>query len=134
MNLLYYVDPFSAESKEENDALKKCIEFETSASSKTVGSNFEPSEIPCAPQNGDEWYRTDSTFIIDPKNPNNLYVSVEWKGLHKSSDGGKTWSLKTKDILLATSGGGGGTLKDQNMHGGGVCTKRPMAVKTGNRK
>lgn len=141
---------FRGQGVEENDALAKCIELETNASTKIASNHFEPSTIACAPQSEDEWYRTGNTFVVDPKNPNNLYVSVEWKGFHKSTDGGKTWTLKTNGIvtdfidsqtkkpcypeypvavidpsnpsriLLATSGGGGGTLKDQNMHGGGV--------------
>jgi photosystem II stability/assembly factor-like uncharacterized protein len=54
--------------------------------------------LECKPRNGHEYYRTDNTFVIDPKNPQIMYVSVEHKGFYKSTDGGKTWAPKTKGI------------------------------------
>lgn len=117
---------------------------------QTSLTDFEPMPLECNDPPIDQWYRTDNTFIVDHKNPDTMYVNVEWKGLHKSTDGGKTWELKVngivvdhKDkntskpcygeypvaimdptdnnrILLATSGGGGGTINDLNMRGGGV--------------
>lgn len=113
-------------------------------------ASFEPNPIDCKPFDENQWYRTDSTFVVDPKNPDTMYVNVEWKGFYKSTDGGKTWAKKVKGIvtdsinkdtkepcyteypvavidptnpnrlLLATSGGGGGTINDLNMRGGGV--------------
>lgn len=113
-------------------------------------ASFEPNPIDCKPYDESQWYRTDSTFVVDPKNPETMYVNVEWKGFYKTTDGGKNWTKKTKGIvvdnidkttkepcyteypvavidptnpqrlLLATSGGGGGTINDMNMHGGGV--------------
>jgi len=117
---------------------------------QTSLTNFVPMPLECNDPSIDQWYRTDSTFVVDYKNPDTMYVNVEWKGLHKTTDGGRTWELKTngiifdhKDkntgkpcygeyptaimdptnnnrILLATSGGGGGTINDLNMRGGGV--------------
>jgi len=52
----------------------------------------------CAPRDNHQYYRTDKTLVIDPVNPNTLYVNVEHKGFFKSVDGGKTWVLKTKGI------------------------------------
>ncbi len=105
--------------------------------------------IDCQPPDEHQWYRTDNTFLIDHKNPDTLYVSVEWKGFFKSVDGGETWTKVvngifsdhidkvTKEncygeypaavmdpenpnrILLATSGSPG-TLKDINSQGGGI--------------
>ncbi len=121
-----------------------------SAPQQAQQSSFEMNPIDCKPYDENQWYRTDSTFVVDPKNPQTMYVNVEWKGFYKSTDGGKTWSKKVKGIvtdnkdkttgeqcyteypvavidptntnrlLLATSGGGGGTINDMNMHGGGV--------------
>ncbi|MEZ5311425.1 MAG: hypothetical protein R2735_12710 [Microthrixaceae bacterium] len=115
-----------------------------------TGEPFEMVPIPCQPEGEHQWYRTDDTFVVDPSNPETMYVNVEYKGLFKSTDGGKTWARKTKGlvvdhrnattnepcyteypvavidptnpkrILLATSGGGGGTINDPNMRGGGV--------------
>lgn len=108
------------------------------------------SAIPCEPPNDSQWYRTDDTLLVDPTNPDTLYVNVEWKGFFKSTDGGATWTRKTnglgidftkagtdepcyaeypvavidptnpKRILLAGSAGGGGTINDPNAHAGGI--------------
>ncbi|MCC7304226.1 hypothetical protein IT418_02325 [bacterium] len=105
--------------------------------------------IECKPQDQNQWYRTDDTFLVDHKNPNIMYVNVEWKGFYKTTDGGKTWSRKvagiftdhidittrencysefptaimdpnnSNRILLATAGSPG-TLKDMNSRGGGI--------------
>lgn len=136
-----------------NQVNTTCMRLEQELIAKqTSGSNdgFVPMSLECNAPPETQWYRTDDTFVIDHKDPNTMYVNVEWKGFHKSTDGGKTWQLKVKNIivdhrdkntgkpcygeypvaimdpndskriLLATSGGGGGTLKDQNMRGGGV--------------
>lgn len=52
----------------------------------------------CAPRNDDEWYRTDHTLVIDPKDPDTMLVNIEWLGLYKTTDGGKTWAHKTKGV------------------------------------
>jgi photosystem II stability/assembly factor-like uncharacterized protein len=126
------------------------LEQELITKQASGSTDFEPMPLECNDPIEDQWYRTDNTFVIDHENPDTMYVNVEWKGFHKSTDGGATWTLKTKNIivdhkdintgkpcygeypvaiidpndaqriLLATSGGGGGTLSDQNMRGGGV--------------
>jgi photosystem II stability/assembly factor-like uncharacterized protein len=53
----------------------------------------------CTARSDNEWYRTDRTLAIDPNNPNTMYVSIEWKGVYRSTDGGTTWSSITKGIL-----------------------------------
>ncbi len=117
---------------------------------QTSQTNFVPMPLDCNNPPIDQWYRTDNTFVVDHKNPSTMYVNVERKGFYKTTDNGKTWTLKVKGIivdhkdkttgkncygeypvaimdptnnnriLLATSGGGGGTIKDVNMRGGGV--------------
>ncbi len=52
----------------------------------------------CAPRNDDEWYRTDHSLALDPKNPKVMYVNIEWKGIFKTTDGGITWGSKSKGI------------------------------------
>ncbi len=52
----------------------------------------------CAPPNDEQWYRTDQTFTIDPNNTQTMYVNAEYKGLFKSTDGGKTWFILTNGI------------------------------------
>jgi len=57
------------------------------------GQTFE-----CNPRSDEEFYRTDHTLVIDPKNPLVMYVNAEYLGFHKSLDGGKTWKLLTNGI------------------------------------
>ncbi len=54
----------------------------------------------CLPRNEDEWYRTDRTLAVDPKNPQVMYVSVEYKGVYKTTDGGTTWKSSSKGIRV----------------------------------
>lgn len=152
INLSDCTDYFIARGAIPGDAEATCQRLEREGASQQAAgsSDFEPMPIACTPPNNDQWYRTDNTLVLDPTDPNTLYVNIEWKGFYKSTDGGKTWTRKTngivvdhkdqetgnpcygeypvavidpsnpKRILLATSGGGGGTIKDQNMRGGGV--------------
>lgn len=57
----------------------------------------------CSPDEQNQWYRTDQSLTIDPTNPNVMYISVEWKGVYKTTDGGKTWQQKTKGIRVYAS-------------------------------
>lgn len=109
------------------------------------GQTFE-----CAPRSDHEYYRTDQTLVIDPNNPQTMYVNVEFLGFHKSTDGGQTWTRledgikvygssddpnkpcygeypyalvdpeDSNRVILATSGPGGGTFNDVNALGGGI--------------
>lgn len=120
------------------------------ASTNPDDPNAATSAISCEPQNDSQWYRTNDTLIVDPTNPETMYVNVEWKGFFKTTDGGATWTLKAKGlgidftragtsepcyaeypvaaidptnprrILLAGSAGGGGTIDDPNAHAGGI--------------
>lgn len=57
------------------------------------GQTFE-----CNPRSDHEYYRTDQTLVIDPTNPQVMYVNGEYLGFHKSADGGKTWKRLEKGI------------------------------------
>lgn len=108
------------------------------------GQTFE-----CDARSDHEFYRTDQTLVVDPKNPEVMYVNIEYRGFHKTTDGGKNWTKLTNGIkaygsngdpnkpcyseypfavidstdsnrvLLALSGAGG-TLKDMNAMGSGI--------------
>jgi len=43
-------------------------------------------------------YRTGRTFAIDKINPSTMYITVEYKGLYKSTDGGKSWQYSSNGI------------------------------------
>ncbi len=134
-----------------NNVNNECMRLEKALKdSQTSLTNFIPMPLECNAPPDTQWYRTDDTFVVDHKNPDTMYVNVEWKGVHKTTDGGKTWTQKVKGIavdhkdkntgkpcygeypvaimdptnnnrlLLATSGGGGGTINDINMRGSGI--------------
>jgi photosystem II stability/assembly factor-like uncharacterized protein len=54
----------------------------------------------CSPRNENEWYRSDHTLTVDYANPDIMYINVEYKGIYKSTDGGKTWAQKVKGIKV----------------------------------
>lgn len=43
-------------------------------------------------------WRTDRTLVIDPTNPDIMYVSVEYKGIFKTTNGGDTWVPSSNGI------------------------------------
>ena len=63
-----------------------------------VGDVMTNITFKCEPDEQNQWYRTDQSFVIDPTNPDVMYISVEWKGIYKTTDGGKTWQYKSKGI------------------------------------
>lgn len=111
-----------------------------------AGDVISSSAFECQPRSEHEWYRTDRTFAVDPKNPQVMYTSVEYKGVYKSVDGGTTWKSASKGIraysrqddktkpcyseypvikinpkdsnhiVIAISSGGGGHLHPTNMN------------------
>lgn len=54
--------------------------------------------INCQPRFGFDNYRTEQSFAINPKNNMEMYIAIEYKGLYKSIDGGKTWGFSGKGI------------------------------------
>lgn len=53
--------------------------------------------LECVPR-GHDYYRTENTLLVDPKNANTVYVGIEYKGVYKSVDGGNTWTQSDKGI------------------------------------
>ncbi len=83
----------NSQEKENKTIIQPDTANETQESDLLPGQLYE-----CKPVGNHQYYRTDRTFIIDPNDPNTMYVSVEHKGFFKTVDGGKTWILKTKGI------------------------------------
>lgn len=54
--------------------------------------------IPCTPPNPNE-YTTGTSFLIDPADSRTLYVSVRYKGIFKSTDGGASWRKVTAGLF-----------------------------------
>ncbi len=80
----------------------KLCEFEKKGTDRTTDLRNElPKNIdivpvhptPCKPNHGFDGYRTDESFVINPKNNKQMYVNVEFKGVYKSENGGKTWEF-----------------------------------------
>jgi len=66
---------------------------QTNSNIVEYGQTFE-----CNPRTDEEFYRTDHTLVIDPRNPLVMYINAEYLGFHKTVDGGKTWKLLTNGI------------------------------------
>ncbi len=58
-----------------------------------LDETLAPGYAKCHPTKGFDNYRTDETFVIDAKNPQIMYVSIEYKGIYKSTDGGDMWEF-----------------------------------------
>jgi len=57
----------------------------------------------CAPQGDQEqyqWYRTNQSLVVDPRNPSRLLVGIERLGLFESLDRGDTWKPLSEEGVL----------------------------------
>lgn len=71
----------------------------TTKSKVTVASDVVTGyPVNCYPRLGFDNYRTEQSFVINPKNNQEMYINVEYKGLYKSVDGGKTWKFSGKGL------------------------------------
>lgn len=58
---------------------------------------------PCAPEGDQEqyqWFRTDFSLAVDPRNPNRLLVGVERLGIFESLDRGTTWAPLSEEGII----------------------------------
>lgn len=78
------------------------MEKANASSPVSAGTNTVPGgglKTACKPTSeGHQYYRTDRTFVIDPQEPDTMYVNIEHRGFFKTTDGGRTWALKTKGL------------------------------------
>jgi photosystem II stability/assembly factor-like uncharacterized protein len=82
------------------DGTKKTLSFAETGYTGIAEDVLSNQTFDCAPRSEHEWYRSDRTFTIDPTNPDTMYINVEYKGLYKTTDGGKTWTQKVKGIKV----------------------------------
>lgn len=61
------------------------------------GGNAQPME--CKASDGNQGFRSQKTFFVDPKNPNHLGVGIEFKGFYISSDAGATWNMSSAGLI-----------------------------------
>lgn len=123
--------------------------FQKAKKSLSQGDLIDGYPHECQKRMGFDNWRTFRSFAIDPQDSKILYVAIEYKGVYKSQDGGKTWTSKNKGLkgypskndpqipcqeqhplltvdpsnskrLLLTSASSPGTLKDMNSENGGV--------------
>lgn len=116
---------------------------------KNLGDLIDGYPHECEKRMGFDNYRTFQSLAIDPQDSKTMYIAIEYKGVFKSQDGGKTWSKKSKGLrgypdknnpkvpcaeqhpllvidptnpqrILLTSASSPGTLKDRNSESGGV--------------
>ena len=70
----------------------------TSQTSKEKSDVILSYPIRCNASMGFDNYRTEQAFAINPKNNQEMYINVEYRGFYKSVDGGKTWNFSGKGI------------------------------------
>lgn len=64
--------------------------------------------VPEGLQYEDQWYRTDQTLVVDPRNSDRLLVAVERLGMYESGDRGATWRpMSTTGIVFEMRRGDG---------------------------
>lgn len=65
-----------------------------------------------------QWYRTEQTLVVDPRDSTRLLVAVERLGIYESRDRGDTWQpMSTAGIVF-----------DMRMADGMVCLKKPSEI------
>jgi photosystem II stability/assembly factor-like uncharacterized protein len=61
------------------------------------GGNAQPME--CKASDGNQGFRSQKTFWVDPLNPNHLGIGIEYKGFYTSNDGGATWKISSTGLI-----------------------------------
>jgi photosystem II stability/assembly factor-like uncharacterized protein len=63
----------------------------------TSGGAAQPMD--CTRSDGNQGFRTQETFTVDPRDPKRLYVAVEFDGVFVSRDRGATWTRSSKGLI-----------------------------------
>ena len=58
-----------------------------------------PQPMECKSSDGNQGFRSQKTFYVDPKNPNRLGIGIEYKGFYLSSDAGATWKISSSGLI-----------------------------------
>lgn len=88
-----------ADNQSNETIIKNILPEQTNKTQEKLESDaIDAYPINCYPQLGFDNYRTEQAFVINPKNNSEMYISVEYKGLYKSVDKGKTWTFSGKGI------------------------------------
>ena len=61
------------------------------------GGRTQP--MACAKSDGNQGFRSQKTFAVDPTNPNHLVIAIEYLGFYISEDGGNTWSDSSQGLI-----------------------------------
>ena len=67
---------------------------------RTISNNGgNPQPMDCTSSDGNQGFRSQKTFFVDPKNPNVLGIGIEFKGFYLSSDAGATWKISSSGLI-----------------------------------
>ena len=55
--------------------------------------------LECKSSDGNQGFRSQKTFFVDPKNPSRLGIGIEYKGFYLSSDAGATWKISSSGLI-----------------------------------
>ncbi|HEY4898370.1 MAG TPA: hypothetical protein VIH79_01475 [Candidatus Nanopelagicaceae bacterium] len=56
-------------------------------------------KMDCTKSDGNQGFRSDKTFVVDPNNPLHLSLGVEYLGFYISEDGGNTWKDSSAGLI-----------------------------------
>ena len=67
---------------------------------RTISNNGgNPQPMECKTSDGNQGFRSQKTFFVDPKNPKLLGIGIEFKGFYLSSDAGATWKISSSGLI-----------------------------------
>lgn len=61
------------------------------------GGKAQPMD--CKNSDGNQGFRSQRTFFVDPKNPKTIGLGVEFKGFYVSTDGGDSWEMSSSGLI-----------------------------------
>lgn len=61
------------------------------------GGRTQPMD--CAKSDGNQGFRSQKTFFVDPRNPKRLLIAIEFLGFYISNDGGQSWSNSSAGLI-----------------------------------
>jgi len=67
---------------------------------RTISNNGGKAQpMDCKVSDGNQGFRSQRTFFVDPKNPNILGIGIEFKGFYISTDAGATWEMSSAGLI-----------------------------------
>ena len=67
---------------------------------RNISSNGQRAQpMDCTKSDGNQGFRSQKTFVVDPTNPKHLMVAIEFLGFYVSDDGGVSWKDSSAGLI-----------------------------------